>query len=164
MIERSGERNLSALPHCSSMGKLGFCANGRALAPVFTTVTPATDSSGSIRGVSPLKQLELTDLDIDRQLLDLPGTSLLVFTSLGCTSCRWARQYLPTLALALDRLCWIDAADNGGAVERYEVFHLPALFVIRDGDFYGALRAPLTAQGIDQGLREVLQAEPDELP
>lgn len=111
-----------------------------------------------------MKQLELNDFDIDHQLLALPGTSLLIFTSLGCTSCRWAREYLPTLELPMERLCWIDAADNGGAVARYEVFHLPALFVIRDGSFYGAMRAPLTAAGIRQGLEQVLHGEPDELP
>lgn len=111
-----------------------------------------------------MNQLELTDFDIDHQLLALPGTSLLIFTSLGCTSCRWAREYLPTLALPLERLCWLDAADNGGAVERYEVFHLPALFVIRDGRFYGALRAPLAAAGLSEGLGQVLLGEPDELP
>lgn len=111
-----------------------------------------------------MNQLELTDFDIDHQLLALPGTSLLIFTSLGCTSCRWAREYLPNLELPLERLCWIDAADNGGAVERYDVFHLPALYVIRDGGFYGSLRAPLTAAGISQGLARVLQGDPDELP
>jgi len=34
-------------------------------------------------------ELELTDFDADRHLLDLPGTSLLIFTSIGCASCRW---------------------------------------------------------------------------
>lgn len=32
MIERSGERNLSALPYVSTMGKHGFRAEGAALA------------------------------------------------------------------------------------------------------------------------------------
>jgi hypothetical protein len=88
----------------------------------------------------------------------------LIFTSVGCSSCRYARQQLPKLALALDRICWIDAEENGGAVARYEVFHLPALFVVRDGLFFGALRAPLTAQGVRQGVAAALDREPDELP
>ena len=46
-------------------------------------------------------QLELTDLDADRCLLDLPGTSLVVFTSTGCASCRWARQALGGKGLLL---------------------------------------------------------------
>lgn len=111
-----------------------------------------------------LNQLELSDFDVDQQLLQLPGTSLLIFTSVGCASCRYARQQLPTLDLALERICWIDAAESGGAVTRYEVFHLPALFVIRDGQFYGALRASLTGASLRQALEEALTRQPDELP
>lgn len=111
-----------------------------------------------------MKQLELTDFDLDHQLLELPGTSLLVFTSVGCSSCRYARQQLPTLELGLDRICWIDAEENGGAVARYEVFHLPALFVVRDGEFYGALRSPLTLGGIRHALTQALLGQADDLP
>ena len=44
-------------------------------------------------------QAELTDFDADRRLLDWPGTSLLIFTSIGCASCRWARRELPGIGL-----------------------------------------------------------------
>ncbi|WNW14229.1 thioredoxin [Pseudomonas sp. DTU_2021_1001937_2_SI_NGA_ILE_001] len=111
-----------------------------------------------------LEQLQLTDLDIDQQLLSLPGRSLLLFTGEGCSSCRWARQRLPSMNLPLERLCWIDAERNGGAVQRYEVFHLPALFVVRDGDFLGALRSPLDPASLCQALESAFAGEPDELP
>jgi hypothetical protein len=111
-----------------------------------------------------LNQLELSDFDVDQQLLQLPGTSLLIFTSVGCASCRYARQLLPALDLAIERICWIDAAESGGAVARYEVFHLPALFVISNGQFHGALRTPLTEVGLRQALAAALQGKPDELP
>ncbi len=111
-----------------------------------------------------LNQLELSDFDVDQQLLQLPGSSLLIFTSVGCASCRYARQQLPALDLAIDRICWIDAAENGGAVARYEVFHLPALFLISDGQFYGALRTKLTGQDLRQAVAGALARESDELP
>ncbi len=106
----------------------------------------------------------MSDFDADRQLLDLPGVSLLVFTSPGCASCRFARQALPALELPVDRLCWIDAGDNGGLVQRYEVFHLPALFVVRDGEFQGALRAPLARRELVEALHQALARIPEELP
>lgn len=111
-----------------------------------------------------MNQIELSDFDIDHQLLELPGTSLLIFTGVGCSSCRYARQQLPALDIELDRICWIDAEESGGAVARYEVFHLPAMFVVRDGAFYGALRSPLTQSGIRLGLAAALCNQPDELP
>lgn len=109
-------------------------------------------------------QLQLTDFDLDQQLLALPGVSLLIFTSVGCSSCRWARHHLPEQSLPVDRLCWIDAEENGGAVQRYGVFHLPSLFVIRDGEFYGALRSKMSAEGIIVGLEQAFAHAPDELP
>ncbi|MFJ7145657.1 MAG: thioredoxin family protein [Pseudomonas protegens] len=116
--------------------------------------------------VSPsiVLELELTDFDIDQQLLGLDGVSLVLFTSAGCSSCRWARAQLPELGLPVDRLCWVDAADNGGAVERYQVFHLPALFVVSDGEFYGALQSRLTYKELSEGLRQALNRIPEELP
>lgn len=72
-----------------------------------------------------MSELQLTDFDADRRLLDLPGTPLLIFTSTGCSNCRWAHRELPTLLLPITRLAWIDAADNAGLVARYAVFHPP---------------------------------------
>ncbi|MGC1329940.1 thioredoxin [Pseudomonas sp.] len=108
--------------------------------------------------------MELTDLTVDHVLLEAPGTSLLVFTGAGCASCRVARRELPGMPLALERVCWIDAGENGGAVQRYEVFHLPAMFVVHNGEFYGALNARLLAGEIDHQVHEALAREPEELP
>ncbi|KAA5839407.1 thioredoxin [Pseudomonas chlororaphis] len=116
--------------------------------------------------VSPsiVVELELTDFDIDQRLLAMSGVSMVIFTSVGCASCRWARQQLPDFDLPIERLCWIDAGNNGGAVERYQVFHLPALFVVRDGEFYGALQLRLTPGELSERLAQALNRIPEELP
>lgn len=107
---------------------------------------------------------ELTDFDADQRLLAMSGVSLVIFTSVGCASCRYARVVLPGLPLAIDRLCWIDAGDNGGLVERYQVFHLPGLFVVRDGEFFGALHTRLTADALNAALAQALNRTAEELP
>ncbi len=68
------------------------------------------------------------------------------------------------MPLGVHRLCWIDAGDSYGAVQRYEVFHLPAMFVIRDGEFFGELAAQLLATSLNHGLAEALRRPPEELP
>lgn len=108
--------------------------------------------------------LELTDFDAEQRLLQLHGTSLLIFTSTGCASCRWARQALPGLALDVMRLCWVDGGNNGGLVRRYEVFRLPSLFLVRDGQFFGELHCRLTGPEINMAVLRALQLEPEELP
>ena len=107
---------------------------------------------------------QLTDFDADQRLLAMSGVSLVIFTSVGCASCRFAREQLPGLDLTVDRLCWIDAADNGGLVERYEVFHLPALFVVRDGEFFGAVQSRLTSTELNAAVGQALNRIAEELP
>ena len=107
---------------------------------------------------------ELTDFDADQRLLAMSGVSLVIFTSVGCSSCRFAREQLPALDLDVERLCWIDAGNNGGLVERYQVFHLPALFVVRDGEFFGALTSRLTASELNRAVAQALCKTAEDLP
>ncbi|WP_033053188.1 thioredoxin family protein [Pseudomonas sp. GM41(2012)] len=109
-------------------------------------------------------ELELTDFDADQRLLAMNGVSLVIFTSVGCASCRFAREQLPRLDLDVDRLCWIDAGNNGGVVERYQVFYLPALFVVRDGEFFGALKSRLTRTELNAAVAQALSRIAEELP
>ena len=113
---------------------------------------------------SIVPSLDLTDFDADRRLLDLPGRSLLIFTSTGCASCRWARRELPVMPLPVERLCWVDAGDNGGLVQRYGVFHLPSLFLIEDGQFLGAVQSRLHLPELSRALEQARTREPEELP
>lgn len=106
----------------------------------------------------------MTDLDIDQQLLGLPGISLVVFTSVGCSSCRWARRQLPGWRLPVDRVCWVDAGHNGGAVERYQIFHLPALFLVCEGQFLGQLHTRLALADLTEAVNQALTRTPEDLP
>ncbi|WJN57441.1 thioredoxin [Pseudomonas sp. SO81] len=126
------------------------------------TTPDAIHLTSHVNSIVP--SLELTDLDADRQLLDLPGSSLLIFTSIGCASCRWARHALPGMRLPIERLCWVDAGHNGGLVQRYGVFHLPSLFLIRDGQFFGSLQSQLNPTGLSAVLEQALGRQPEELP
>jgi hypothetical protein len=111
-----------------------------------------------------MEQIELNDGTADRFLLDAKGLSLLVFHSRTCGNCRLARERLPEMDLPVERLCWVDAGDNGGLVERYEIFHLPAMFVIRDAAFYGPVQAKLEDWDIRQQISLALDGYPGQLP
>lgn len=114
--------------------------------------------------MSIVTEMQLTDFDADQRLLGFAGTSLVVFTSVGCSACRTARHRLPQMELPIDRVCWIDAGDNGGLVERYGIFHLPALYVVHDGALYGELKSRLSEGDLAHHIRLALLREPDELP
>ena len=111
-----------------------------------------------------MPDLELTDFDADHRLLAMSGSTLLIFVSAGCASCRWARRELPGMDLPVDHLCWVDAGENGGLVQRYEVFRLPSLFLVRDGQYFGTLSSALLATELSAAIRQALEREPEELP
>ena len=58
----------------------------------------------------------------------------------------------------------MDAGHNGGLVQRYGVFHLPSLFLIRDGQFFGSLQSQLNPTGLSAVLEQALARQPEELP
>lgn len=111
-----------------------------------------------------MQHIELNDGTADRYLLDAPGLSLIAFHSHTCGTCRIAREELPKMDLGIERICWIDAGTSGGLVQRYEVFQLPALFVVRDGTFYGPVNASLAQWDICQQITLALDSYPAELP
>lgn len=108
--------------------------------------------------------MELDDGTADAVLLAASGRSLLIFTSAGCATCRVARQVLPVATLPVERLYWVDAERSGGLVQRYGVFHLPALFLVRDGDFLGPVQAPLREPALVAAILTAAEREPEELP
>jgi len=114
--------------------------------------------------IAPGMAMELDDGTADAELLAASGRSLLIFTSIGCASCRLARQVLPAARLPVERLYWVDAERSGGLVQRYGVFHLPALFLVCDGDFLGAVQAPLREPALEAAIEAAAGREPEELP
>ena len=111
-----------------------------------------------------MEQVTLDDGIADRFLLDARGVSLLVFHSASCGNCRMAREKLPELSLPVERICWVDAGENRGLVERYEVFHLPSMFIVKDGVYYGAANATLEGWDIRRQIALGLSSYPAELP
>lgn len=85
---------------------------------------------------------ELTYQSYFRVLDAAPGASLVVFTAPGCGACRAMLRALRDLrgevSLALYRVA---AEENPGLVEELEIFHLPALFLYRDGREHGSIQA-----------------------
>jgi hypothetical protein len=66
--------------------------------------------------------------------------------------------------LPVDRVCWVDAGHNGGAVERYQIFHLPALFLVCEGQFLGQLQSRLTNKDLTDAVNHALTRTPEDLP
>lgn len=102
---------------------------------------------------------------VHRALRGSSGRLLLMFGRRGCGTCRVAEARVPALARGrVDALVYLDADDCGGLLREFEVFHLPAMFLFRDGAFHAPLDAPLQADAFAAAVDGAYAAAAQEAP
>ncbi len=117
-----------------------------------------------ITTASPLPRL--TQFDLHSHLMDVPGPAVVLFTRPGCGACGAMARVLAEWQGATDApaLFAVDAEIDTALVREFEVFHLPALFVFRDGHYHGRLEAPPRLPLLRAALDARLAADPEEAP
>lgn len=121
-----------------------------------------------VRTGGPIRAVE--EPDFYRVLEMLPGIVVVFFTSVGCASCRAWRRLLEAYLNGPDKgrhditVLAVDAQSNMGLVREYEVFHLPALFLFRDGEFHCELNCEARAASLDAAISAALAAPAQEAP
>ena len=102
----------------------------------------------------------LTEFDLHHRLAEVAGAAVVCFTAAGCGSCRQMKRALADLGRARPDLALfeVDAQHEGGLTREFGVYHLPALFLFRDGEYHRPLEAePLPgplATAIDAALAQ----------
>lgn len=94
------------------------------------------------------------------------GIALVIFTSAGCSSCRAWRRLLaahraPHPDLALFE---VDAGHAQALTREFSVFHLPALFLYRNGHFHSPLQAEADPDKLRAAIEAALAAPAQEPP
>ena len=117
-----------------------------------------------ITGGEPLVRKDLPRFT--RLLADTPGIALVVFTSPDCGGCRHLRRVLRQVQTAQPRwrLYEVDAQQDPGLVNEFEVFHLPTLFVFQNGEFHCQLSAEARPVAIVSATLEALGGPAEEAP
>jgi thiol-disulfide isomerase/thioredoxin len=107
----------------------------------------------------------LTEFDYHHTLAATPGISLVLFTSPTCGACRVAEQHLACAAAELGYTCFcVDVQEATGLARAFDIFHLPTLFLYRDGRFHALLSNPLTGASLRRAVNEALAGPPEEEP
>lgn len=114
----------------------------------------------------PVALTPLDEFDFHHALAKTVGTSLVIFTSPGCASCRaWRRMLGEYLAHHDDvRIFEVDAAQSLALTREFGVFHLPALFLYRDGHFHCALQSEARPEKLKVAIESALSAPAQEPP
>lgn len=119
------------------------------------------------RHPSPAQTLPaLSQFDFHARLAETPGTALVMFTSPDCGGCRHLRRVLGEVHRLQPgwQIFEVDAQRDQALTHEFEIFHLPTLFVFRDGDFHCQLQAEARPAAIIAAVGLALQQPPQEAP
>ncbi len=108
----------------------------------------------------------LTQFDYHHTLEDTPGVALVLFTSRSCPSCRaWRKTLAGYRARNPELIIFeVDCEQELALVREFEVFHLPALFLYRDGNFHRKLQCAADLASLKACITDALGQHPEESP
>jgi thiol-disulfide isomerase/thioredoxin len=109
---------------------------------------------------------KLDQFEFHHVLEETPGISVVFFTAPHCGSCRAMKQALgQLLEQGTDwHVYEIDGAQDLALVREFEVFHLPALFVYKDGAYHAPLQVSPLPGEILEAVATLVSRAPVEAP
>lgn len=109
--------------------------------------------------------LPLTEFDYHRRLSKSRGVSLVLFGAPHCGACTRAGHLAPrALADCVDHFYRIDVQISTALAREFGLFHLPAMFLYRNGRFHAQLHSPLSADALRQAALRTLAGPAGEEP
>jgi thioredoxin 1 len=116
--------------------------------------------------VTPGEPVTLDQFEFHHRISDTRGTALVIFTGPACGSCvAWKRLLRDYAAHASDiQIFEVDAERDLALTREFYVFHLPAIFLFRNGSFHGELQCEASAAALKPAVDKLLEQEPQELP
>ncbi len=108
----------------------------------------------------------VSELGFWQRMADTPGEVILFFSSAGCRSCRVWRKLLVDFESTHDGVAvWeVDAGRDMGITQEFNVYHLPALFLFRDGQYQRPIQVEARVHALDRWLRDHAQLPAEEMP
>jgi thioredoxin-like negative regulator of GroEL len=93
------------------------------------------------------------------------GVAVVLFTNVGCRTCEAWRRLLPTvLNGSISHLFEVDVGEATGVARYFDIFHLPTIYLYRDGAFHAELQVEARPEAIrtrfDALLAAPMQDEP----
>jgi len=108
----------------------------------------------------------LDEFEFHHTLQQQRGVSLVIFTGRSCSSCHhWLQlleqhqQHHPERSIFQ-----VDAERSMALTHEFEVFHLPALFLYRDGQYHCPLQSVASSSALKSAIEEALNSAPQEAP
>jgi thioredoxin 1 len=93
------------------------------------------------------------------------GVAVVLFSAPQCGACRAWKQLLPqALAGMASALHEVDVSEATGVARYFGIFHLPTLYLYRDGQFHAELQCEARRQAIRLSVTGLLAAPAQDEP
>jgi thioredoxin 1 len=109
--------------------------------------------------------LRLAEGAFHARLAVAPGTAVVLFSAPHCGSCRaWKRLLPEALSGLADSLFEVDVSEATGVARYFGIFHLPTVYLYRDGQFHAELQCEARQEVIRHAALSLLAAPPQDEP
>ena len=110
--------------------------------------------------------VDLDQFNFHHSMAETTGSAIVVFSGPSCGSCRAWKQLLAEYQQQNPetRLFEVDVERDQALAAEFSVFHLPSLFLYRDGHFHAQIDCEATLATLSATLTELLERSPQEQP
>jgi len=108
----------------------------------------------------------LDQFSFHHTLASTAGDVLVIFTGPACGACRRLKRVLEEYAQQFADLTLfeVDAGEDMALTREFEVFHLPSMFLFRDGQFHCELHSEAQPQRLRRAIDAAFAAPAQEQP
>ncbi len=103
--------------------------------------------------------------DFHGRISQTPGVAVVLFSTPHCGACRAWKHLLPqALKAAGAHLFEVDVSQATGVARYYDIFHLPTVYLYRDGRFHAELQCEARPDAIRETAARLLAGAAQEEP
>jgi len=107
----------------------------------------------------------LTEGDFHRNMATVSGVAVVQFSAPHCGACRAWKRLLPEALTGLVHAFFeVDVSEATGVARYFGIFHLPTIYLYRDGRFHAELQCEARPEAIRQTAQSLLAAPPQDEP
>ncbi|HEX7972282.1 MAG TPA: thioredoxin family protein [Thiobacillus sp.] len=107
----------------------------------------------------------LAEGEFHARLAASSGVAVVVFSAPHCGACRvWKQRLQPALADMAQAFYEVDVSEATGVARYFGIFHLPTVYLYRDGLFHAELQCEARRDSIQQTAHRLLAAAPQDEP
>ena len=107
----------------------------------------------------------LTEGDYHARIARTSSDAVVLFSHIHCASCRaWKRLLPEALATSVQHFFEVDVALDTGAARYFGIFHLPTIYLYRNGQFHAELQCPARSEAIQRTVASLFDLPAQEEP